>query len=538
MTEAAASGPAGGRGAGIALRGPARLLSDERLAKKATGGDRRAFEEIFRRYHQDLYRFCLATVSDPQDAQEALQNTMVKVMRALPGEQREIKLKPWLFRIARNEAIETMRKRRDTVELGDDRIATPWDLADAAGARARLRELFSDLEQLPERQRSALVMRELAGLDFEEISEAFGTSAGVARQTLYEARQSLRQMEEGREMGCMTVQRAISDADGRVTRRRDIRAHVRDCAGCRAFRDDIVRRRESFGVLAPLPLAVSAGLLQGVLGGQAGGGAAAAAGIGAGGAGSAGGGVLGAVGSAAGQVAATSVAVKSVAAVAVVAAVGVGAAERGGVIDLPLPGKEKPAAQRSAAPPAVGKGHEAVGLDSKAPGAAPARLGEGGAAGDRPGEAGSATHAQRSLGAKAPPHANGKAEGKHQAHGESAGAAPVPGPAGGSRPPQGGSGESGPSQQPPVGGKAPKGSPGTGAAAKPAVPPAPPVGRDAADKAPPASGGDKPATDAAPAPSGGSGRSASTQPKAVPAPSPRPDANEADAEGASDKRPE
>ena len=65
----------------------------------------------------DLYRFCLAIVGGPQDAQDALQNTMVKALRALPGEEREIQLKPWLYRIAHNEAIDLLRRRRESAEL-------------------------------------------------------------------------------------------------------------------------------------------------------------------------------------------------------------------------------------------------------------------------------------------------------------------------------------------------------------------------------------------------------------------------------------
>jgi RNA polymerase sigma factor (sigma-70 family) len=348
MTEAAASNPSGGRVGDARLQTPSRLLSDERLARRAAAGDRAAFEEIFRRYHQDLYRFCLATTGNVQDAQDALQSTMVKVMQALPGEEREIKLKPWLYRIARNESVETLRRRRDSAELDTERMAAGWEVAETAAARERLRGLFSDLEQLPERQRAVLVMRELGGLGFEEIGDAFGTSPAVARQTLYEARQSLRQMEEGREMSCETVTRALSDADGRVTRRRDVRAHLRSCAACRAFRDGIAERRGEFATIAPLPLAVSTGLLQGLFGGQAsaalGGSASAAsvaapavgetAGAAAGGVGS----VAGTVGAGAGKVVATSAVVKSAATVAVVAAVGAGAADRSGVIDLPLTG--------------------------------------------------------------------------------------------------------------------------------------------------------------------------------------------------------
>ena len=79
-------------------------------------------------------------------------------------------------------------------------------------------------------------MRELSDLSFEEIAASFDTSPGVARQTVYEARLSLRQMEEGREMSCDEVMRAVSDGDRRVLRRKDIRAHLRACESCAALR--------------------------------------------------------------------------------------------------------------------------------------------------------------------------------------------------------------------------------------------------------------------------------------------------------------
>jgi RNA polymerase sigma factor (sigma-70 family) len=306
------------------------MSSDERLALRAAGGDRRAFEEIYHRYHQDLYRFCLAMVGNPQDAQDALQNTMLKVLRSLPGEKRTIRLKPWLFRIARNESIETLRKRRDTSELESQQAAVTG-VTETAETRERLRTLLADLEQLPERQRSALVLRELSGLDFEQIGATFGTSTAVARQTLYEARLSLRQLEAGREMPCVDVMRELSDADGRVTRRREIRAHLRSCPDCRAFQDEIGKRHEDLAALAPLPLAAATGMLHGVLGGK----------VGAG--------LSGVVGAGAGKAVATSAVVKTVATAAVVAVVGVTAADRGGLIDIPLPGKQgQPAGQEQA----------------------------------------------------------------------------------------------------------------------------------------------------------------------------------------------
>src|SRR3954471_4756356 len=311
----------------------ARLLSDERLTQRAVGGDERAFAAIFRRYHQSLYRFCLAIVANPDDAAEALQNTMIKVLRALPGEERKIDLKPWLYRIAHNESIDLLRRRRETSQLDVEQIAPGYGLAEDVATRERLRRLLVDLKELPERQREVLVMRELAGLEFEEIGTALDTSGAVARQTLYEARQSLRQMEEGREMSCAGVTKALSDGDGRVTRRRDVRAHLRSCAHCQAFSEEIKSRQHDLAALSPLPALAAAGMLQGLVGGSQGA--------------AAGGGLATTLGGGAAKANGASAAAKGVSRAAVVAAIGVTAADRSGVIHLGLPGEQTP---KSAAP--------------------------------------------------------------------------------------------------------------------------------------------------------------------------------------------
>jgi RNA polymerase sigma factor (sigma-70 family) len=376
MSEAAA--PRGIRSGA----GAARLLSDDRLARRAIDGDERAFSAIYRRYHQSLYRFCLAIVGNSQDAQDALQNTMVKVLRALPGEQRRIELKPWLYRIAHNESIELLRRRRGTEELDPELATAGSGLADEVELRERLRRLVADLDRLPERQRGALVMRELAGLGFDEIAAALGTSAAVARQTLYEARLSLRQMEAGREMSCALVTRALSDGDGRVIRRRDIRAHLRGCPDCRRFREEVESRRHDLAAISPLPAAAAAGLLHGLLGGQGGSGA----------------GLAGALGGGAAKSLGVSAAVKSAAAVAVVAAVGVTAADRGGLIDVSPSHRAEPQqiqSQRPAGAAAPAAASRAARLSAAGPGV--------GAAGSlRAGvHRGRAADAARSIGSEA-----------------------------------------------------------------------------------------------------------------------------------------
>jgi RNA polymerase sigma factor (sigma-70 family) len=309
------------------------IQSDENLVERASGGDERALAAIFRRYHQELFRYCAALLGNSEDAADALQNTMVKVLGALPGERRHLHLKAWLYRIAHNESVELLRKRRDLDEIDPEVLVGTEGPEVTAETRERLRQLILDLRELPERQRGALVMRELGGLSFEQIGSAFETSPAVARQTVYEARLGLTEMEKGRAMECDEVRRRLSDGDRRTFRRRDVRAHLRRCEECREFEAEISSRRADLAAISPLPALAAAGVLKGTLGGAAGSAGGAAVGAGA-----------------AGTIS-SSVAVKVVATVAVASAIGAGAADRAGVVHIFDRGRD------AEAPAAAGGAH-------------------------------------------------------------------------------------------------------------------------------------------------------------------------------------
>ncbi|HWD69036.1 MAG TPA: RNA polymerase sigma factor [Solirubrobacteraceae bacterium] len=257
-------------------------MGDERLAEEAGAGSERAFTTLFQRYHQQLYRYCRSLTGSDQDAQDALQTTFTKALIAMRQRRRNAPLRPWLYRIAHNESITLIRSRNTATGEAPLELAALHGVTDSAEVRERMAMLVSDLRELPEQQRGALVMRELSGLSHEEIAEALQLSVGAAKQSILEARRSLLEFAEGRAMTCEQIQLIISDDDRRSLRSRRVRAHMRDCSACAAFAAAIPRRRTDMLAMWPvLPTASAAGLLAkltGVGSGHGGGGAGLAAG--------------------------------------------------------------------------------------------------------------------------------------------------------------------------------------------------------------------------------------------------------------------
>jgi RNA polymerase sigma factor (sigma-70 family) len=272
---------AAGRHRTPGLRRPYRLLGDETLARQAAAGDPDAFAAIFTRYRDPLYRHCAWMLRHPQDAEEALQGTMLSAYRALlGGKAGAVALRPWLYRIAHNECLQILRRRPGTES--DEVLAFVADPVAEGRAETReaMRELDADLMALPTAQRSALLLRELGGLSHDGIAHALDASPQAVKQLIYEARQALLEFRAGRALACAEVRRLISDQDGRILRGRRTQAHLRSCAGCRQFRAALADRpRQLLGLAPVLPLLAGERILAAVLGsgGGPGGGSAAAA---------------------------------------------------------------------------------------------------------------------------------------------------------------------------------------------------------------------------------------------------------------------
>ena len=168
------------------------FLGDAALAELVAAGDERAFEVLYERHRGELFRYCAALLRHAQDAEEALQLTMLAAYRAMSrGARPRLAVRPWLFRIAHNECVDLMRARPPHDALPDDVEPPTGSAHERVEMRERIRELNADIAALPVRQRSALVLHEMNGLSHAAVGQALGTTAADARRLLHEARVSL-----------------------------------------------------------------------------------------------------------------------------------------------------------------------------------------------------------------------------------------------------------------------------------------------------------------------------------------------------------
>ncbi len=173
------------------MLGPAlRTQPDKRLVALVREGYEAAFEEIVRRYDKALGRYAAAIVGGRSE--DVTQDAFSKALLALRRDDAEIELRPWLYRIVRNTALNDLRDRPAAAEELADAIAGGNNPAEELEQREELADLMKRLRALPESQRAAIVMRELEGLSHEEIAAALGLSGGAARQAIHRARTALR----------------------------------------------------------------------------------------------------------------------------------------------------------------------------------------------------------------------------------------------------------------------------------------------------------------------------------------------------------
>ena len=303
--EASALTHAGRRGL-LARRSPLlKLQGDEKLIAMARSGNTGAFETIVDRYQGRLLGFCRQMLGSTEDAEDVLQEVFVNAYRAMLADEREINLRPWLYRIARNRCLNHLRKPTADAQESMDMVPVveAASTAERVHNREEFRQILADVNKLPETQRSALLLREMDALSYEEIAAAMDTTVPSVKSLLVRARISLAEASQARLLTCGEVRVELSEAaEGLRKASAPVRRHVRECEECADFRSQVRSNEKALAALFPVgPLIAFKGFIASKLGlGGAGAGGAGAGGAGMAGAGAAGAGAVGGVGAAIG----------------------------------------------------------------------------------------------------------------------------------------------------------------------------------------------------------------------------------------------
>lgn len=247
-----------------ALPAPTRLRrranDDEELVERIRRGDELAFAAVHARYRVMLERYAARMLSSPTTAEDVVQDVFIRAHQALLRDDRHIELKPWLYAMVRNRALDELRKpKADHVALYDaseqPQITTFTDPEKAVERRQELRQVVADLAALPDRQRDVLLRREVDGLSHEQVASEFGITVAASKKLVNRARANLVKTAEARDEGCAVVRRELLKAHDQHRRASaHVYRHLTGCKECREYRAALGATRTKLRALGlPLP---------------------------------------------------------------------------------------------------------------------------------------------------------------------------------------------------------------------------------------------------------------------------------------------
>jgi RNA polymerase sigma factor (sigma-70 family) len=174
---------------------PFPTCTDEALVARFRTGDDAPFDEIHRRYHHALLAFARRMLrGSGHDADDIVQDAFLRAYRGLRVTDRPMALRPWLYMIVRNRALDELRGPQRTSAFDDEFALNALPTVDAATRveeRDEMRQIVAEIGRLPERQRMALVLREFDGCSHVETAHRLQTTVPATKSLIIRARSNL-----------------------------------------------------------------------------------------------------------------------------------------------------------------------------------------------------------------------------------------------------------------------------------------------------------------------------------------------------------
>jgi RNA polymerase sigma-70 factor, ECF subfamily len=201
------------------MLGASMTLTDEELVSRSVGGDSESFNQLVVRWERPIYSLAYRVLGREEDARDVCQETFLRAFRALPGFKGQAKFSSWLYRIALNQCRDWIRRKRraPVVQMPEDADAVamasergPAESIETLVARRELSEVVElAMAQLPEEQRTTIILKEYHGMTFQEIAELQGCPLSTVKTRLYQGLTVVRRrLEEGGKMRPSVVTRA------------------------------------------------------------------------------------------------------------------------------------------------------------------------------------------------------------------------------------------------------------------------------------------------------------------------------------------
>src|SRR5688500_13945873 len=224
---------------------------DERLVAQLRRGNEAAFEVLYDRHHAAVLSYCRHMLGSRDEAEDALQQAFVSAHADIVATDKPIRFKAWIFTIARNRCLSILRARREQPTENIERVSTAG-LGDEVQQRADLKELLGDMQELPDEQRTALILAELGDLSHAEVAEVIGCEAAKVKSLVFQARSGLMERRQARETPCDEIREQLATLRGGSLRRGPLRRHLKACPGCAEFRDEVRLQRQMVAAVLPV----------------------------------------------------------------------------------------------------------------------------------------------------------------------------------------------------------------------------------------------------------------------------------------------